>query len=342
MCAAAAAAPTPGPAPPGIPVIQLTALIGRSHLSPEVQAVRKRLRERPAVHQFYKYDEAFHQTWRVNGLGLAFDREGKLDAIHLYDGRADGCERYEGELPEGLTFADDMRAVERKLGRPPGEILGGNTPHIGCTWEYPAKGLSVNFRTSDAKDQDATIDRVVIWKPEVEAPAGKDAPQPPKPAAPAALVPKPVGPPPPEVPLAGLIGRHHMEPKVCRALDGLRHEITARYPDGGKVFFLDARRVGVSLECDANGRVIQLHFYNELTDGFGKYRGKLPGGLEFGSVGAVVQAFGEPASVTGDKRTPCRWHYPDKGLVIRTDRTDLRDRENSQVAEVVLSARTAK
>jgi len=136
VTAGSVAAPAPNPGQPQPPLHLLRAALGKNHLGKEVRAVTRALGEYPTLRPNRvvfsapadvfggpawqddgRLDDAYYLTWKTRGIEMAF-RFGELAAIFLYNEKADGFDRYPGELPGGLTFGDDPTAIERKLGQP--------------------------------------------------------------------------------------------------------------------------------------------------------------------------------------------------------------------------------
>lgn len=152
------AAPVPKETPKP-PVLGLKQAFGKSHLSKEVRVIGRQLGEDPII----KYsswriapefdtgrDEThFYLIWNSKGIDMNFD-EGKLTAVFLYNSGADEHKRYVGELPEGLSFEDDLKTIEKKLGKPtsifevpPRRILGKGPDVEEAQYSFDDKGLEI-------------------------------------------------------------------------------------------------------------------------------------------------------------------------------------------------------
>lgn len=117
----AAPAPKQGPRPT---VEAVRAALGKSHLGKEVRSIGRALGQDPVIRYTGWYqdwpeadDEIFFELlWKEKGLVLNFDK-GLLRSAWLYNDKVKGFGKYVGELPEGLTFADDRTDVEKRLGQ---------------------------------------------------------------------------------------------------------------------------------------------------------------------------------------------------------------------------------
>jgi hypothetical protein len=154
----ALAAPVPAPKEVKPTVATLRAALGKNFLGKELRA-----REMGAAPTFEaasvlgdaknertEDDTAFLLRWKERGLELHID-EGKLQAAYLHNADVDGYKQYPGELPGGLTFADEPEAVEKKLGKPEEreELEGarkvGGKRQDELWYQYPSAGVWVVF-----------------------------------------------------------------------------------------------------------------------------------------------------------------------------------------------------
>jgi hypothetical protein len=160
--AAGSAAPVPKADPPRVKAATLRAALGKTHLGKEIRDVTRGLGECPVIRLSRldyqtadkddgKEDDAFALTWKAHGVEMAFER-GVLKAIFVYSKGADGFDRYPGELPGGVSFADGPDQVERKLGKagrreefPEVRKVGGE-PQDELWLQYPAQGVWIILR----------------------------------------------------------------------------------------------------------------------------------------------------------------------------------------------------
>lgn len=172
------AAPVPKDKPKVTPAF-LAGLIGKGHLSIELHDLRDALGTPPVAlyaRPIATDAQAFYHRWADKGVDLSFDTEGRVTVVYLFAGELGAqkgkYKRYAGDLPAGLTFADDMAAVRKKLGDPDDTHQGvAETPdhnRLDCGWAYPAKGLRVAFDTHDLGDEKATVSMVVLKAPRKE------------------------------------------------------------------------------------------------------------------------------------------------------------------------------
>jgi hypothetical protein len=92
----------------------------------------------------------------------------------------DGVDGYAGELPFGLSMANTRAEVERKLGRPPRSLGGGNSWFQAM---YPRVGLSLTYATKSGRQADSPIRRLSLSKADlkgedaIRGPVGKAGPR---------------------------------------------------------------------------------------------------------------------------------------------------------------------
>lgn len=120
-------APAPMTPKPGVAVIRAT--IGKTHTGKEVRALGHVLKQDPVIHYSLWWftddedqegdeeDHLFFLTWKAQGISLNVT-DGKVSMVALYNKIPEGYARYQGELPKGLTFEDDLEGVQKKLGEP--------------------------------------------------------------------------------------------------------------------------------------------------------------------------------------------------------------------------------
>jgi len=115
----------------------LLALVGRDHTSKTVQ---RTLAAAGLTHATYKLED--ERCFLEQGFSYSLTKK-RIRAVKFHDRRDYGHNalghvakyaRYAGELPFGLTFALDVRAVRKKLGKPTQSLDGGLD-----RWDFPAK-----------------------------------------------------------------------------------------------------------------------------------------------------------------------------------------------------------
>ncbi len=162
------AAPVPK-APAKISVDKLKSLLGKSHLSKEVHELRKSIDELPVAHYFVGGIEqtSFFHSWYDHGLSVQFDENGNVSNLFLYLESREGFKEYTGDLPNGLERKDKSKDVRKQLGEP--EMAhDSKSPRVNAWWEYPKKGITVNFSSPTADDQNSVIGVLVLCKPEAK------------------------------------------------------------------------------------------------------------------------------------------------------------------------------
>jgi hypothetical protein len=144
-------------------VKSLRELVGKGHFSRELRDFRELMGRRPAAYYPF-FDSGFFHNWKCKGVSLWFDEDCKVNYIILYADKYEDFQRYEGELPEKLSFADTTTDVTTKLGKPE-EVFDG-TGSVTTQWRYPTKGLSINFDTKSSPGPDTRIGSVILYMPE--------------------------------------------------------------------------------------------------------------------------------------------------------------------------------
>lgn len=100
------------------------------------------------------------------GMALWTDSNQVVETVYLYLNNADGFAPYEGELPFGLKFYDNLGAVEYKLNR---QGLGNAglpdlaavPDHMHYRATYHQAGLTILYN-SPFPDEDATIYAILL------------------------------------------------------------------------------------------------------------------------------------------------------------------------------------
>ena len=102
-------------------------------------------------------------SFKERGLSLLF-KEGKLDAIFLYNDGTEGFSGYKGTLPLGLDMNMKNVQVVKLLGEPSKKSPYNN---VSPLWiEYSSKGLLINFKYKSYDDLDNPITCVSLFSPE--------------------------------------------------------------------------------------------------------------------------------------------------------------------------------
>jgi hypothetical protein len=163
------AAPVPGADKPTrasakVTVEMLRGLLGKGHFSQEAQALRELLVSPPTAIYLTKFEKFFYHNWKDEGISVHYDEESKVANVFLYSEGHDGYRQYAGEMPAKLAFGDTPAEVRKKLGDPEGVVEGEGA--VNAHWQYPSKGLWVNFSTSDTWDAEAKLVLVIIGQVE--------------------------------------------------------------------------------------------------------------------------------------------------------------------------------
>jgi hypothetical protein len=103
---------------------------------------------------------------RAPGMALWTDSSRVVETVYLYLNNEDGFEPYEGELPFGLKFYDNLAAVEYKLNR---QGLGNAglpdttavPDHMYYRAIYHQAGITVIYN-SPFPDEDASINAILV------------------------------------------------------------------------------------------------------------------------------------------------------------------------------------
>ncbi len=163
-----AAAPVPK-APAKLSVDKLKSLLGKNHLSKEVQELRVSIDELPVATYFVggPVETCFYHNWHDYGLSVQFDENGNLTNLFLYLEPKDGFKEYAGDLPNGLDRKDKSKDVKKKLGDPE-SAEDSSSPRVNAWWTYPKKGMIVNFSSPTANETNTVIGILVLHKPEMK------------------------------------------------------------------------------------------------------------------------------------------------------------------------------
>jgi hypothetical protein len=93
---------------------EMLPLIGRKINDSEVQLLLKRLGNKKVVS---KYDDCYFYCYRNKGIELRFESDDTFSYVNLFH-NDEKYEDYKGLLPDNLTFNDNSKEVESKIGKP--------------------------------------------------------------------------------------------------------------------------------------------------------------------------------------------------------------------------------
>jgi hypothetical protein len=162
------AAPTPRADKPRasakVTVEMLRGLLGKGHFSQEAQNLRELLGSPPTASYHITLGKCFYHSWESEGLDIKFDEDNKVICCFLYGEGLHGYRQYAGEMPAKLAFGDTPADVRKKLGDPEGVVEGEDT--VRAHWQYPSKGLWVDFSVGDTRDAKAKLVLVIIGEVE--------------------------------------------------------------------------------------------------------------------------------------------------------------------------------
>jgi hypothetical protein len=96
------------------------------------------IRETPIYSKYFssteleQIDDRYYLTNLSQGIGFLFNEELYLKTVHLYSEKKDSASSFMDELPEGLSFSDDINSIEEKIKDESFESGGGTTvPFFG-------------------------------------------------------------------------------------------------------------------------------------------------------------------------------------------------------------------
>ena len=120
--------------------MKLENLIGLNHDDSHLRDYIDRIGERPHIFEMKEDDptESIVLTFKKTGLQISFDKEKKINTIHVFSGRIPGYKAYSGLLPCKLSFHMCQEDAYKKLGQPTKsggpvkEIIGDDM----CFWDY--------------------------------------------------------------------------------------------------------------------------------------------------------------------------------------------------------------
>jgi hypothetical protein len=153
---------------------QMSDLIGKSHLSLEMQAFRKTLDSDPVAKYFVEegggvIDSRFHHKWHEQGFMLVFNKTGVMEGYAIYLVPKDKFKSFTGELPQGLKAGDKPSEIRKKLGDPDESESEdhvcppkGEAQKIGAWWGYPKLHLHIGFTHCSIDDPEVQIEFVEI------------------------------------------------------------------------------------------------------------------------------------------------------------------------------------
>ena len=126
----------------------VTALFGKAFASEEVQAFIEELGVKPKVE--VEQDEICYDFKKAGVYMTAEPRSKRINHIFLFADKVDRYTGYKGELPHGIVFGMDLKAVEKLLGTPRRRDDGDEALH----WDFGTHNFIVEF---DAKGRVKTV-----------------------------------------------------------------------------------------------------------------------------------------------------------------------------------------
>lgn len=148
---------------------RLAELIGKNHLSKEMQEFRDTLKSDPVAKCFVagvggSVETGFHHVWKDLGLTIAFDDTGVTESAVLHVSPKDKFKPFAEALPHGLKAGDTPADIRKKLGDPDPEESNSNvrSPKVGAWWDYPKHGLLIRFTHSSVDDREIQIESIEV------------------------------------------------------------------------------------------------------------------------------------------------------------------------------------
>lgn len=135
-------------------VESVDSLIGKPLNNSEVNSFLNNLRSRPKKSE--RFNDEFYYSYKDDGIELICDKGDRITTVFLYAGDQ-RQKRYQGVLPQGLSFSDTREDVIRKLKTP-----SKSGDYEGQAWSkyyFPAYSLHVQY------GEDKTITQLTVMTP---------------------------------------------------------------------------------------------------------------------------------------------------------------------------------
>ena len=166
VCEAVYGAPLPK-REQGVPIEVWSLLLGKSHMSKEIQDIRERLDEKPVATYYLsgsdRTEACFTHTFQDAGLTMKFDEDGKLNGIIFNFISKPNFKCFMGAVYGKLSSADDPVAVEKKLGKPDEVSEGFGV--AGGLYDYQKLGIQIRFTAPLANPVQPKVASVAIYDP---------------------------------------------------------------------------------------------------------------------------------------------------------------------------------
>jgi hypothetical protein len=108
------------------------------------------------------------QYFEYPNSGIAFDADldGRVASVFLYAEGYQDCKGFAGELPEGISFTDDRREVQARLGQPAASGGGTVMPFLGEAprWDrFDRHSYSLHIQYVEG---DTSVNLVSVMRPD--------------------------------------------------------------------------------------------------------------------------------------------------------------------------------
>ncbi len=137
--------------------MELENLIGLQAEDPQLLDFLRRLAEEPQIFEMREDDpsESGVLVFKKAGLQISFDKERKVNTIHIFSEGVHGYGQYSGALPRGLSFQMSREATIALLGPPsrtgdPVKAITGEDVHFWDRWD--SKSFVLHLRYPEKKD----------------------------------------------------------------------------------------------------------------------------------------------------------------------------------------------
>eukprot|EP01080_Neovahlkampfia_damariscottae_P009654 gene9654-1858_t len=131
--------------------MNLTKVVGLSiHDDKFQQFLKKTVKD--SIPEVKKFKDVECHSYKKEGIAFDFKDE-KIDSIFVYNDNSYGYKKYQGDLPDNLTFEMTNSQIVKKYGEPTGKG-GFNIP----VWiSYDSKGIQIDFVNSSYEDNQNPI-----------------------------------------------------------------------------------------------------------------------------------------------------------------------------------------
>ncbi len=104
-------------------------------------------------------NDGYYYVYKTKGIEFKISNSGIVELIWIFSEGSDGYRQFKGTIPHKLSFTDNRKVVEKKLGKPD-VTLGCDLMECESFWKN--KKLAVQYKTMDSTDMLSSIKQITL------------------------------------------------------------------------------------------------------------------------------------------------------------------------------------